>query len=265
VTLGRLIGLVGLAVLAGCWPFKGGKPKAAATPAPVLANSPRTIDSLWRVGERAFDHGRWKAARELFTRLSTAMQANDPRLTRLHFYQGEIELADGNELDAVRQFRRIADETPDDSLAPDALLRAGDAYTQLWKRPELDPTYGTTAISVYQEVMSRYPTTIAAKRAEAKLKDLNDRFAYKEYQGALFYFKFKAYDSAILVLRSLIAQYPKAPIVPDALEKLVLSYRVLGYKEDINETCDYIARFFPEREGLKELCPAAATDSAAQR
>jgi outer membrane protein assembly factor BamD len=254
---------VGLAAVAGCWPFKGGK--KAAAPAPVLANSPRTIDSLWRVGERAFSRGKWNAANAVFVRLSTAMQGNDPRLTRLHFYQGEIEFANGNELEAVRQFRRIADETPDDSLAPEALLRAGDAYTQLWKRPELDPTYGTTAISVYQEVSSRYPASASAKRAEAKLKDLNERFAYKEYQSALFYFKFKAYDSAILVLRALIAAYPKAPVVPEALEKLVLSYRVLGYQEDIKETCDYIGRFFPERGGLKQLCPAAPTDSAAKR
>jgi outer membrane protein assembly factor BamD len=238
---------------AGCWPFKHGKPKEA--PAPVLANSPRTIDSLWRAGERLFNRGKWNKANEVFTRLATAMQSNDRRLTRLRFYQGEIDLANGSELDAVRQFRRIADETPDDSLAPDALLRAGDAYLQLWKRPELDPTYGTTAMSVYQEVGSRYAGTPAAKRAEARVRELSERFAVKEYQGALFYFKFKAYDSAILILRALIAQYPRTEIVPDALEKLVLSYKALGYQEDIKETCDYIGRFFASRGGLRQLCP----------
>ena len=164
------------------------------------------------------------------------MPVADPRIGRLNFYKGEIELALGNELDAVRQFRRLSDEAPDDSLAPDALLRAADAYAALWKRPELDPTYGQTALGVYQEVQSRYPNATAAKRAEAKVRELSDQFARKEYSSALFYFKFKAYDSAILILRALVLQYPRATVVPEALEKLVLAYKALGYEEDIKVT-----------------------------
>lgn len=251
--------------LSGCWPFKG-KPKAA--PSAVLSNSPRTIDSLWQVGQRAFNAGQWNQANQVFARLGTAMPVADPRIARLNFYKGEIEMALGNELDAVRQFRRLSDEAPDDSLAPDALLRAADAYAALWKRPELDPTYGQTALGVYQEVQSRYPTTAAAKRADAKVRELNDQFARKEFSSALFYYKFKAYESAILILRSLVLQYPRATVVPEALEKLVQSYIALGYQEDIKETCGYIAQSFSVGQGPRRLCPeqpAAAGDSAVSK
>ncbi len=257
------IGLVALVavVASGCWPFKG--KSRATTPAPVLSNSPRTIDSLWLAGQRAFNRGEWVEANKVFTRLGTAMPVTDPRMSRLNFFKGEIDLALGNELDAVRQFRRIADEAPDDSLAPDALLRAGDAYTYLWKRPELDPTYGHTAMGVYQEIQSRYPGAPASRRAAGRVSDLNDRFARKEYLSALFYYRFKAYESAILMLRGLVAQYPRAPVVPDALEKLLLSYKGLGYQEDVKETCVYIGRFFPGPSGPGRLCPPVlAADSA---
>ncbi len=247
--------------LAGCWPFRG-KPKAA--PSAAVSNSPRTIDSLWQVGQQAFNAGRWNQANQVFTRLGTAMTVADPRVARLNFYKGEIELALGNELDAVRQFRRLSDEAPDDSLAPDALLRAADAYAALWKRPELDPTYGQTALGVYQEVQSRYPNTRAAKRAEAKVKELNDRFARKEFYSALFYYKFKAYESSILILRSLVLQYPRATVVPEALEKLVQAYLALGYQEDVKETCGYIAQTFAVGQGPRRLCPATP-DSAASK
>ena len=257
---------VGMALaLSGCWPFKG-KPQAA--PSAVLANSPRAIDSLWQVGQRAFNTGKWNQANQVFTRLGTTMPVADPRIARLNFFKGEIELALGNELDAVRQFRRLSDEAPDDSLAPDALLRAADAYAALWRRPELDPTYGQTALGVYQEVQSRYPNTTAAKRALARAGQLSDLFAQKEYASALFYFKFKAYESSILILRSLILQYPRASVVPDALEKLVLAYKALGYAEDIKETCGYIAQTFSVGQGPRRFCPAgpvAAPDSAVSR
>jgi outer membrane protein assembly factor BamD len=254
--VGRIMTLAAMILLTGCWPFKG-KAKPAAPPTP-LASSPRTIDSLWLAGQQLFNRGKWKSASEIFTRLATALPITDPRLPRLSFYRGEIELAQGNELDAIRMFRRLADETPDDSLAPDALLRAGDAYSYLWKRPELDPTYAQTALGVYQEVQTRYPNTSAAKRAEAKVRELNERFARKEYLSALFYYRFKAYDSAILLFRSLVVQYPRAPIVPEALEKLVLSYQALGYQEDIRETCSYIAQFHPDPKGPSRLCPKVA-------
>ncbi len=254
-----LVVLAAVAALAGCWPFKG-KPKAA--PSAVVSNSPRTIDSLWQVGQQAFNAGKWNQANQIFTRLGTAMPVADPRIARLNFYKGEIEMASGTELDAVRQFRRLSDEAPDDSLAPDALLRAADSYAALWKRPELDPTYGQTALGVYQEVQSRYPNTTAAKRAEAKVRELNDQFARKEFHSALFYYKFKAYESAILILRSLVLQYPRATVVPEALEKLVQSYLALGYEEDIKETCGYIAQSFSVGQGPRRLCPAQPAASA---
>jgi outer membrane protein assembly factor BamD len=253
--IGSLLLLALAAATGACWPF--GR-KSEPTAAPVLASSPRTIDSLWRAGQQAYNSGEWGDARKVFTRLSGIMPVGDRRQTRLLFFQAELELAQGNELDAVRLFRRVADETPEDSLAPDALARAGDAYAQLWRRPELDPTYGLTALSVFREVGARYEGTDAAKRAEARVVELNERFAYKEYRTALFYYKYKAYDSAILTLRALIAEYPRAEVVPDALEKLVLSYRALRYEEDVQDTCDYIRQFHSEPDGPLRLCPANA-------
>ncbi len=251
-----------LVVLGGCWPFGHGKKSAA--PPPVLANSPRTIDSLWQVGVGEFNNGHWGDARKAFDRVGTGLAATDPRYSRLRFFQAEIALAEGTELDAVRIFRRIADETPQDSLAPDALLRAGDAYAALWRNPELDPTYGQTALGVYQEVIARYPSSEAAKRAQLGVSELNEQFAFKEYRSALFYYKFKAYESAILMLRSVVADYPRAEIVPDALGKLVEAYQKLGYEEDLKEACGYIARFHPEPGGPIRLCPATqAADSTA--
>lgn len=257
------LGLLGaLTLLAGCWPFGGGGGSNQPAVPAALANSPRTIDSLWLEGQNAFNHGKWNDADQVFTRLSNVMPVTDGRLPRVTFYRGEIEIAKGNELDAVRYFRRLADETPDDSLAPFALLRAGDAYSYLWRRPELDPTYGNTALGVYQEVMTRYPNTTAATRADAKARELGERFARKEYLSALFYYRYKAYESAILMLRGLVVQYPRAEVVPEALEKLVQSYRALGYEEDLRETCDYIVQFHPAPDGPRRLCPAAAASPA---
>ncbi|HEU5305433.1 MAG TPA: outer membrane protein assembly factor BamD, partial [Gemmatimonadales bacterium] len=161
-------------------------------------------------------------------------------------------------LEAVREFRKASDDTPNHPIAPEALLRVGDVYADLWRRPELDPTYGQTALATFQELLNRYPGTTAANRAQLRISELNERFASKAFKASLFYFRLKAYDSAILYLKDLVASYPKTAIVPEALVKLVEAYRKLGYREDVQETCDYIRRFHPKAPGANEVCPTVA-------
>jgi outer membrane protein assembly factor BamD (BamD/ComL family) len=107
-------------------------------------------------------------------------------------------------------------------------------------------------------VLSRYPGTPAAGRASLRLASLSQKFAEKECKNALFYYRFKAWDSAILLLRSVIATYPRSTVVPEALERLVRVYQILGYQEDVKETCAYIAQYVPDPAGPARLCPKAS-------
>jgi len=213
------------------------------------------LNSLWQRTEAAVRHGKWADAAKLVDRLLLEFPPGDSRIARAHFYLADAYYAQGRHLEAAREFRKASDETPNDPIAPEALLRLGDVYSDLWRRPELDPTYGQTALATYQELLNRYPNAAAAKRAQVRIDELNERFAYKTYKSAMFYFRLKAYDSAILYLKDLVATYPRAAVVPEALVKLVQAYKTLGYREDVQETCGYIRRFHPRTPGVKEVCP----------
>jgi outer membrane protein assembly factor BamD len=241
-------------VLTACGGGRQGR-APALSPTPVSASA-RTIDTLWRSVEYAYRHGKWNEAAKLLDRVLLEFAPGDPRIARAHFYLGEAYYGQGRHLEAAREFRKASDETPNDPIAPEALLRLGDVYSDLWRRPELDPTYGQTALATYQELLNRYPGAQAAERAQLRITELNERFAYKAYKSAVFYFRLKAYDSAILYLKDLVATYPRASVVPDALVKLVQAYKTLGYREDVQETCGYIRRFHPKTPGAKEVCPA---------
>lgn len=236
--------LIAMAVLSlnGCL-FRG-KPKPPP-PVETVETTRLRADSLWREANGHFRHARWAKLAEAMDRTLLIMQYDDPRRPRGHFLMGEALVAQSNELQAVREFRRVADEHAQHPLAPDALLRAGDAYAALWGKPQLDPSYGETAVTTYREVVERFPGSPAAQRASQQVLRLQEMFAQKEFEGAMFYHRLKAYDSAILGFRSTIANYPRSSVVPEALVKLVNSYRVLDYAEDLRDTCQYIERFFP--------------------
>jgi outer membrane protein assembly factor BamD len=250
---------VGLAVACG----GGARSNPAVTPPSASPQrdiaSTGAIDSLWRNAEDAFRHGKWSEVSKLLERALLEFAPGDSRIARAHYYLGEARFAQGSQLEAAREFRKASDDTPNDPIAPEALLRVGDVYADLWRRPELDPTYGQTALATYQELLNRYPNGSAAERAQLRINELNERFAYKSYKAAMYYFRLKAYDSAVLYLKDLVATYPKSAVAPDALVRLVQAYKTLGYREDVQETCGYIKRFHPKAPGAAAVCP---TDSS---
>jgi outer membrane protein assembly factor BamD len=243
----------------------GSTPAPRATPTPVTrvaeSASAGEVDTLWMQAQAAIRRGKWGDAVKHLDRLLLEFPPGDPRVAQAHFFEGEAQFALGSHLQAVREFRKVSDDTPNDPLAPEALLRAGDTYADLWRRPELDPSYGQTALATYQELLNRYPEGSAAKRAQQRINDLQERFAIKEYKAALYYMRLKAYDSAILYLKDLVATYPRSSVAPDALLHLVQAYRTLGYKEDVQETCGYIRRFHASAPGVGKACPQGPSPS----
>ena len=214
-----------------------------------------TPQALLTASISAYERGDCDGAVRGLRRVAVELPPRDAQIAEARFYLAECLLRDGERIESAREFRRVADEFPQHERAPWALLRAGDALARLWKRPELDPTYGTNAISTYSELLGRYPQSDAAVEARVKLAALQDQFALKDLKNGEFYSRLRAYDSAILYYKSIVARYPDSRYAPIALMKLVETYRRIGYEEEARETCDHLRRFFPEVEGLDERCP----------
>ena len=221
----------------------------------ALTATPEEIQLLWDDAIAAFRRGEFGTSSENLERLVLEFPPGDPRLTQAIFYLGESYLGTKDQLQAVRQFRKVSDERPNDPLAPIALLRAADAYAELWRRPELDPSYGQTALATYQELLNRYPNSDAAERGRGRVQALEDQFAVKDFKTAMYYVRLKAYNSAILYLKAVVADYPRSDVAPQALEELIGAFRKLGYDEDVQETCGYMRRFHPTDPETAAACP----------
>jgi len=222
-----------------------------------------TTESLMEASNAELRRGHYTHAQSGFQRVSFEVAASDSLGAVSHYLLAECDFALGNYLEASRGFRRVADDYPEHPLAPDALLRAGDALTALWGRPELDPTYGEEAMAAYRELAARYPESRATARSRLKFSALSNRFAEKEYHAGIFYFRLKAYDSAIIYFRSVAAQYGDTPVAPTALLMLVRTYQRLNYKEETQETCAHLRQYYPNAKGLNETCaPASSAPSA---
>jgi outer membrane protein assembly factor BamD len=232
-----------LCLLAAC----GGANRAPApAPEPEL---------LLQRARAEFRRGAFSRAEQSFRRLLFELTPNDPALPEVHYQVAESQFQTGQYLEAAREFRQIADSFAGTVYAPLALLRAGDANLRLWRKPELDPSYGQAALAIYQDLAGRYPESEAATRAQLHVRQLREWFADKTYKNGLFYFKRGAYDSGIIYFKDVVANYPETPRAADALLRVADSYRAIGYREELQETCAHLRRFYPQATGIGRSCP----------
>jgi outer membrane protein assembly factor BamD len=209
-----------------------------------------------------FHRGSFRRAQTTLQRLTFEFGPGQPQLAQIRYYLAECSFQLGEFVQAASDFRRVADDFSTSEYAPLALLRAGDSNLRLWRRPELDPSYGETALAIYQELAGRYPESDAAARARPHVRRLENEFAEKSYKTGLFYLRRKAFDSAIIYFKDVIANYPGAGRAPDALLRLVDSYHAIGYTQELQETCAHLRRYYPNAAQLDRSCPASADSSA---
>ncbi len=112
---------------------------------------------------------------------------------------------------AAQAFSKVAENFPEDSLADDAMFESARAYQRLWRSPELDSQYGTTAQATFRTLVAVYPDSPQRKDAErgAGGARRNVRRA-RNISSGYYYFRRKAYDPAIFYFKTVVTTYPEA-------------------------------------------------------
>jgi outer membrane protein assembly factor BamD len=210
----------------------------------------------------AFRHGHFARALVAYRRLQFELGPGDPLTAEARYFAAECSFQLGDLATAALAFQKVAEEFPTSEYAALALLRDGDANRRLWRRPDVDATAGQAALATYQELLGRYPGTDAAARAQLQIRQLNEWFAEKEYKTGMFYVRRKAYDSAIIYFKDIVASYHDTRLVPDALLRLVDTYHAIGYVEERKETCANLRQYYPQTAGIDSRCPAETSAGA---
>ena len=216
-----------------------------------------------------FKKGKWDNAITGFERLTTDLTARDTLLSLSHWYLATAHERKGEHLLGATSYLRLAELFPDDTLADDALLAAGDAYLRIWRDPGLDPQYGILAQMQYKLLVSIYPDSPLKKGAEDGALKVDEMLATKEYNTANHYVRRRAFDSAIISFKYVVKEYPNTQRARDALMRIVEVYRrpELKYLEEARETCVSLMAAYPSDAGVRTLCAPAAevtTDSASK-
>jgi len=93
---------------------------------------------------------------------------------------------------------------------------------------ERDPKAAREAFDSFKILVERYPESIYAKDAAARLKYLVNAMAQHEVHVADYYYRRGAYLAAANRAQTAVAEYREAPAIEEALHIMVRSYDALG-------------------------------------
>lgn len=213
--------------------------------------------SLYAASLAEYNNEKWNNAITGFERLTLDLAARDTLLPLAHWYLASAHEQRGEHILAATGYSRLAESFPDDTLSDDALFQSGESYLRLWRRPDLDPQYGTLAQLQYRQLLGIYPDSPFAVRADSQMLRIDDLFAAKDYGIGLYYTKRRGFDSAILMFKSVVKDYPNTPHARLALIRMVETYRrPLNYKEEADETCATLRAAYPDDAEVQKTCPA---------
>lgn len=224
-----------------------------------------TQESLFSAGLQQLRSRKWDNAVMVFEKLTLELPARDTLLPLAHYHLAEAYSGRGEHLLSAQTYQRLAESFATDTLADDALYRAGRELQSMWRRPALDALYGGEAAAAYQTMLALYPDSEWGDSATKQLGVLNEWFAIKDYDNAMHYFRRKAYDSAIIYFLDVVEKYAGAAKTRDAYLRLAESYEAIRYREDKAEVCATLHERFPRDREVTTICgvkPPAQADTA---
>lgn len=215
-------------------------------------------DDLMDRGLKAYRERDWDEAIRAFQRFTLEYPGN-ARLQEARYRLADSYFGKKEYVTAASEFGLLAQDFPAGPYADDARFKVCEAYYKLSPRPELDQEYTRAAIEHCESMLAYYPTSEFAPRARELLAELNGKLARKVLLGGEFYYKRKAYDSAIIYYDDVLARYPNTESAPKALLRLVQIYGQLGYEEEEAAARERLLREYPgtaEARLVQQQAPA---------
>ncbi|MBK6841765.1 MAG: outer membrane protein assembly factor BamD [Gemmatimonadetes bacterium] len=215
-----------------------------------------TNESLFNAALGEYNKKKWDHAVTAFEKLTFDLPARDSLLPLAHWYLAKSHAGRKEHLLAAQAYNRLAESFATDSLADDAMYEAAREFQKMWRRPTLDANYGEQALSAYQSLLGLYPDTDKKDLATAAVDKLQEWFAAKDYESGMYYYRRKAFDSAIIYFKDVVKNYPQTLMAKEAYLRLASSYDAIRYREDKQEVCATLFQRYPGDKEVAVACGA---------
>ncbi len=180
--------------------------------------------------DRAMDamkHGKYDVARlSLQTLINT--YPDSEYVARAKLAIGDSWYAEGGSAawtQAESEYKDFQTFFPNMPEAAEAQMKIANIHYKEMEKPDRDYTHAKRAEDEYRQLILQYPDSKLVPEAKARLLEVQEVLAEREYLIGHFYFVREAWPAAIARLKSLVDTYPLYSGADDALYELGESYQ----------------------------------------
>jgi outer membrane protein assembly factor BamD len=158
-----------------------------------------TEDELYDRAMQRFEKKKWEKARDILKEYQLRFPSGK------YLAESKIAIADTyfmerkaeNKAEALAEYRSFMTFYPRHPLACKAQFRIASYYFKEMARAQRDQTNTKKAVEELEKLVRDYTGCEHSAEAEAMLRKAKDRLSEADYRVGLFYFKTKAYSSAL--------------------------------------------------------------------
>lgn len=230
---------------------------ACASRGPVYQGM--SADSLLQVGLNKLEQRKWDDAAQALQQFTFQFPTH-ARYQEARFRIGDAYFGKKEFISAAAEYSRLSNDYPAGPYADDARFRVCESYARLSPKPQLDQQYTHAAIDHCQSLVAYYPQSPFVAEAQEITLRMQNKLAEKMFTAGEYYFKIRAYDSAVKYFDTTLKAYPQARVTPRVLYRLFEAYQELGYREEADTTRERLLSEFPTSEEARRLQGASVVD-----
>ena len=154
---------------------------------------------------------------------------------------------------AAYEFDYLIKNYPTSEFMPKARYQLSMCYYNLSPAYALDQTYTYYAITEFITFLELYPNDIKAPDAEAKIKELRNKLAFKDLRCGILYYNMDNYKAAIVYFDNVLENYFDGDYADDALYWKIETLIKRKKFEDAKTEIERFEKKFPTSEHLKRV------------
>lgn len=215
--------------------------------ASTKTSPPTTAETYLQQGEAALEDGRydeaisnWEKARDSFYSPELNMLA-EMKIAEAYFLSERY-------VEAATAYEDFLKQHPDNARTPDIMFQLGVSYFNQILTPDRDQTTTRNALSVFTDLLKRFPATPRKAELTEKITQCQDRLAEHEMTVGNFYMRTKQYQAAVNRLSPIFKQYPDYSKKDEAYYYLGRAQLMLGDRQKAADAFNALFRAYPSSE-----------------
>jgi len=154
-----------------------------------------------------YRNGDYEKASFLFEELQPAYRGTT-RAKEILYHYAYAKFNTGLYIVSSYQFDRYVKLFPADSKTPECTYMVAESYFRESAPSYLDQSFTTRAIEQYQLFINNYPDAQQIGEANARIKELRERLAKKEFDTAKLYYNLERYKAALTSFQTMMEEFP---------------------------------------------------------